>query len=53
MSRPHEVGRQVALPPIEQARAWNWPGRGLESDEKAVRRIANELGAADAGHPHP
>jgi hypothetical protein len=39
-----EVGRQVALLPIEQARA-ELARRGLESDEKAVRRIANELGA--------
>jgi len=39
-----EVGRQVALLPIEQARA-ELARRGLESDDKAVRRIANELGA--------
>jgi hypothetical protein len=39
-----EVGRQVALLPIEQARA-ELARQGLESDEKAVRRIANELGA--------
>jgi hypothetical protein len=39
-----EVGRQVALLPIEQARA-ELARRGLESDEKAVRRIAHELGA--------
>jgi hypothetical protein len=39
-----EVGRQVALLPIEQARA-ELARHGLESDEKAVRRIANELGA--------
>lgn len=39
-----EVGRQVALLPIEQARA-ELARRGLKSDEKAVRRIANELGA--------
>ena len=39
-----EVGRLVALLPIEQARA-ELARRGLESDEKAVRRIANELGA--------
>jgi hypothetical protein len=39
-----EVGRQVALLPIEQARA-ELARRGLEFDEKAVRRIANELGA--------
>src|SRR5947199_30596 len=38
-----EVGRLVALLPIEQARA-ELDRRGLESDEKAVRRIANELG---------
>jgi hypothetical protein len=38
-----EVGRQVALLPIEQARA-ELARRGLESDEKAVRRIAHELG---------
>jgi hypothetical protein len=39
-----EVGRQVALLPIELARA-ELARHGLESDEKAVRRIANELGA--------
>jgi hypothetical protein len=39
-----EVGRQVALLPIEQARA-ELARHGLEADEKAVRRIANELGA--------
>ena len=39
-----EVGRQVALLPIEQARA-ELARHGLESDEKAVRRIANELGS--------
>jgi hypothetical protein len=39
-----EVGRLVALLPIEQARA-ELARRGLESDEKAVRRIANELGS--------
>ena len=39
-----EVGRLVALLPIEQARA-ELARRGLELDEKAVRRIANELGA--------
>ena len=39
-----EVGRQVALLPIEQARA-ELARRGLEFDEKAVRRIAHELGA--------
>ncbi len=44
---PHvqaEVSRQVALLPIEQARA-ELARHGLELDEKAVRRIANELGA--------
>ena len=39
-----EVGRQVALLPIEPARA-ELARRGLGSDEKAVRRIAHELGA--------
>jgi hypothetical protein len=39
-----EVGRQVALLPIEQARA-ELARHGLESDEKAVRRIAHERGA--------
>jgi hypothetical protein len=39
-----EVARPVALLPIEQARA-ALARRGLESDEKAVRRIAHELGA--------
>ena len=39
-----EVGRQVALLPIEQARA-ELARHGLESDEKAIRRIAHELGA--------
>src|SRR6516162_11521866 len=39
-----EVGRQVALLPIEPARA-ELARHGLESDEKAIRRIANELGA--------
>ena len=39
-----EVGRQVALLPIEQARA-ELARHGLELDEKAVRRIANELGS--------
>ena len=39
-----EVGRLVGLLPIEQARA-ELARRGLELDEKAVRRIANELGA--------
>ena len=46
-SRPNvqaEVARQVALLPIEQARG-ELARRGLELDEKAVRRIANELGA--------
>jgi hypothetical protein len=39
-----EVGRLVGLMPIEQARA-ELARRGLELDEKAVRRIAQELGA--------
>jgi hypothetical protein len=39
-----EVGRQVGLLPIEQARA-ELARRGLELDEKAIRRIAGELGA--------
>jgi hypothetical protein len=39
-----EVGRLVGLMPIEQARA-ELARRSLELDEKAVRRIANELGA--------
>jgi hypothetical protein len=39
-----EVGRLVAQLPIEQARA-ELARRGLELDEKAVRRIAHELGA--------
>jgi hypothetical protein len=39
-----EVGRQVGLMPIEQARA-ELARRGLKLDEKAVRRIAEELGA--------
>lgn len=39
-----EVGRAVAQFPIEQARA-ELARRGLELDEKAARRIANELGA--------
>jgi hypothetical protein len=46
-SRPNvqaEVGRQVALLPIELARA-ELARHGRESDEKAVRRIAHELGA--------
>jgi hypothetical protein len=39
-----EVGRLVAQLPIQQARA-ELARRGLELDEKAVRRIAGELGA--------
>jgi hypothetical protein len=39
-----EVGRLVAQLPIEPARA-ELARRGLELDEKAVRRIAHELGA--------
>jgi len=39
-----EVGRQVGLLPIEQARA-ELARQGLELDEKAIRRIAGELGA--------
>src|SRR5277367_3366587 len=39
-----EVGRLVGLLPIEQARE-ELTRRGLEKDEKAVRRIAGELGA--------
>ncbi len=39
-----EVGRQIGLMPIELARA-ELARRGLKLDEKAVRRIANELGA--------
>jgi len=39
-----EVGRLVGLLPIEQARA-EWARGGLELDEKAVGRIAGELGA--------
>jgi len=39
-----EVGRTVGLLPIEQARA-ELARRSLEQDEKAVRRIAGELGA--------
>jgi hypothetical protein len=39
-----EVGRSVGLMPIAQARA-ELARRGLELDEKAVRRIAHELGA--------
>jgi hypothetical protein len=38
-----EVGRMVGLLPIEQARA-ELARHGLELDEKAVRRIASELG---------
>jgi hypothetical protein len=38
-----EVGRLVGLLPIEQARA-ELARRGLELDEKAVRRTAHELG---------
>jgi hypothetical protein len=38
-----EVGRLVGLLPIEQARA-ELARKGLEQDEKAVRRIAGELG---------
>jgi len=38
-----EVGRLVGQVPIEQARA-ELARRGLELDEKAVRRIAGELG---------
>ena len=39
-----EVGRLVGLLPIEQARA-ELARKGLELDEKAIRRIAGELGA--------
>src|SRR5947209_14980765 len=39
-----EVGRLVALLPIEQARA-ELARKGLEHDEKAIRRIAGESGA--------
>ena len=39
-----EVGRLVGLLPIEQARA-ELARRGLEKDEKAVRRVAEELDA--------
>jgi hypothetical protein len=39
-----DVGRLVGLLPIEQARA-ELARRGLELDEKAVRRTAHELGA--------
>ena len=38
-----EVGRMVGLLPIERAHA-ELARRGLELDEKAVRRIASELG---------
>ena len=39
-----EAGRLVGLLPIEQARA-ELARKGQEQDEKAVRRIASELGA--------
>src|SRR3954464_9083120 len=39
-----EVGRRVGLLPIEPARA-ELARQGLELDEKAIRRIAGELGA--------
>ena len=39
-----EVGRLVGLLPIEQARA-ELARKGLEEDEKAIRRISGELGA--------
>ena len=39
-----EVGRLVALLPIEQARG-ELARKGQEHDEKAIRRIAGELGA--------
>jgi hypothetical protein len=39
-----EVGRRVGLLPIEQART-ELARQGLEFDEKAIRRIASELGA--------
>src|SRR5271155_82641 len=39
-----EVGRLVGLLPIEQARV-ELARQGLELDEKAIRRIAGELGA--------
>src|SRR3954468_15398521 len=39
-----EVGRLVGLMPIEKARA-ELTRQGLELDEKAIRRIAGELGA--------
>jgi hypothetical protein len=38
-----EVGRLVGLLPIEQARA-ELTRRGIEKDEKAIRRVAEELG---------
>ncbi|MBV8318118.1 MAG: hypothetical protein JOZ53_24505 [Planctomycetaceae bacterium] len=41
---PAEVGRLVGLLPIAAARA-ELTRRGLVLDEKAVRRIASELGA--------
>jgi hypothetical protein len=41
---PSEVGRRVGLLPIEQARV-ELARQGLELDEKAIRRIAAELGA--------
>src|SRR5258708_37527295 len=41
---PSEVGRRVGLLPIEQARL-ELARQGLELDEKAIRRIAGELGA--------
>ena len=39
-----EVGRLVGLLPIEQSRA-ELARQGLDLDEKAIRRIAGELGA--------
>ena len=39
-----EVGRRVGLLPIEQART-ELARQGLDFDEKAIRRIAGELGA--------
>ena len=39
-----EVGRLVGLLPIEQSRA-ELARQGLELDEKAIRRVAGELGA--------
>src|SRR5271165_2262126 len=38
-----EVGRRVGLLPIEQART-ELARQGLDLDEKAIRRIARELG---------